>query len=196
MAPNAALKTYISPEEYLKRENAALEKSEYYKGEIFAMSGARPDHVRIVSNLNAHLFMRLRGGSCEVFTNDLRVNIPQAGNLFTYPDVIVTCEELDFSGIDPMSLLNPTLIIEVLSDSTANYDRTAKFAMYRQIESLKEYVLVNQKQPFVEAFFKTESGDWMYSAASELQDSILLKSLNISLSLAEIYERVEFEQGR
>jgi Uma2 family endonuclease len=196
MAPNAALKTYISPEEYLERENAALEKSEYYNGEIFAMAGTKPNHVRLCMNLSANLFNRLRGRDCEVFPTDLRVNIPQAGNLFTYPDISVVCGKADFSGLDPMSLLNPTLIIEVLSDSTAEYDRTAKFAMYRQIESLKEYVLVNQKQPFVETYLKKDSGEWVYSSASELTEEILLTSLNVSLPLAEIYERVEFEETR
>ncbi|MES2764375.1 MAG: Uma2 family endonuclease [Bacteroidota bacterium] len=193
---NAALKTYISPEEYLERENTALEKSEYYNGEIFAMAGAKPNHVRITSNLTVHLANALRGKDCEVFPSDLRVNIPQAGNLFTYPDISVVCGKSDFSGPDPISLLNPTLIIEVLSDSTANYDRREKFALYRQIFTLKEYMLVNQKQPFVEVFFKNDSSEWIYSSTSDLQDSILLKSLDISLPLVEIYERVEFEEPK
>ncbi|HRH60735.1 MAG TPA: Uma2 family endonuclease, partial [Chitinophagaceae bacterium] len=135
-------KKYITPEEYLEIENAAAEKSEYYKGEIFAMSGATIPHNIISVNIITQLKQHLKGKSCRPFSSDQRIYIEKNG-LFTYPDISVICGKVETSGDDNLSAVNPTVIIEILSKSTRNYDRGDKFKLYRDIPSLREYILID-----------------------------------------------------
>ena len=144
-------------EEYLEMENAAAEKHEYYKGEIFAMSGAKLTHNMIVTNIFGNLYSKLKGKPCRPFGSDMRIHIP-ANTLFTYPDISVMCGEIESRDNDDMNFLNPTVIIEVLSPSTKNYDRGEKFRLYRDIPSLKEYILVDSESISIEAFHINSSG--------------------------------------
>lgn len=173
-------------EEYLEMENAATEKHEYYKGEIFAMSGAKLTHNMIVTNIFGNLYSKLKGKPCRPFGSDMRIHIP-ANTLFTYPDISVMCGEIESWDNDDMNFLNPTVIIEVLSPSTKNYDRGEKFRLYRDIPSLKEYILVDSETVAVEAFHINSSGHWELSEYKGISDSLNVKAIDVVLSLNEIY---------
>lgn len=187
-------KSYLTPEQYLTMERTAASKSEYWRGEVFAMAGASPTHVLIVSNIVAALHGQLRRRPCNVYAADLRVKI-QASGLYTYPDVIVACGTLQFDDDHRDTLLNPTLIVEVLSESTQDYDRGGKFAQYRKIPSFAEYVLVAQDECHVEHFVKQDQGGWLLSETNRLEDTLILSSIACTLSLHDIYEKVQFENG-
>ncbi len=184
-------KAHLTPEEYLAGERAAEEKHEYFQGEAFAMGGASFAHVAVSSNLLIALGTQLQGKPCRVFSADLRVSVSRTG-LYTYPDVSVLCDEPQFDDDQRDTLLNPRLLIEVLSSSTEAYDRGKKFVHYRTIESLAEYVLVAQDQPRIEQFVRQPSGDWLWHEAAALEESIRLPSIECELKLAEVYDRVEF----
>lgn len=179
----------ISIEDYLAAERRAETKSEYLDGEVFSMSGASLRHNRAVWNLAGSLYGQLRGRGCEAFVSDMRVRIP-ATDLFTYPDIAVVCGEPRFDGSELDTLLNPTLLIEVLSPSTEGYDRGKKFAHYRTLESLREYVLVAQEEVRVELFTRREDGHWLLSEAGQLDETIPLAAIGCELRLADVYERV------
>jgi Uma2 family endonuclease len=184
-------KSYLTPEQYLALERTAAYKSEYWRGEVFAMAGASPTHVLIVSNIVAALHGQLRQRPCNVYSTDLRVKIHASG-LYTYPDVIVVCGALQFDDDHRDTLLNPTLIVEVLSESTQDYDRGGKFAQYRKIASFAEYVLVAQDECHVEHFVKQADGGWLLSETNRLEDALTLSSIACTLSLRDIYEKVQF----
>jgi len=182
----------LTPEEYLEHERRAEVRSEYLDGEVFAMSGASREHGLIATNLTRELSLQLKGRPCETFTADMRVKV-SAISLYTYPDVVVACGELVFEGEEPDTLLNPTLIVEVLSASTEAYDRGNKFKHYRQIPSLQEYVLVSQEQPQVERFVRRGDGEeWVWSAVTGLEATAHFASIDCRVPLAEIYDRVAF----
>lgn len=182
---------YLSPEEYLASERAAETKSEYFAGEVFAMAGASRAHNLIVFNVASQMGPQLRGGPCEAYVGDMRVKVSATG-LYTYPDVVVVCgnPQLEDDHLD--TLLNPTLIIEVLSPSTESYDRGQKFAHYRQLESLQEYVLIAQDRVHVERFARQPDGQWLLLAATDPMGVVPLTSIDGQLMLSEVYERVEF----
>ncbi len=184
-------KTYYTPEEYLALERICEAKHEYYSGEIFAMSGASKWHVLIVTNLVYELQSQLKGGPCQVYSTDLRVRVAPTG-LYTYPDVISLCDEPRFSDEQQDTLLNPALIIEVLSESTKDYDRGGKFEQYRTIESFVEYLLIAQDRPHVEHYFRQPDGSWILHETNNLEDTIQLKSVPCSLRLSEIYNKIDF----
>jgi Uncharacterized protein conserved in cyanobacteria len=146
-------KIRYTPEEYLALERASAYKSEYYDGEVFAMSGASRRHVLIVTNLVTQLATQLKKRACEVYSADMRLKI-EITRAYTYPDVIVVCGEPQFSDKQKDTLINPTVIIEVLSESTQGYDRGGKFEQYRTLESFKEYLLISQDKPHVEHFVR------------------------------------------
>jgi|SRR5215213_825375 len=179
----------ISIEDYLAAERRAETKSEYLDGEIFAMSGASRAHNLLALNAAASVHGQLRGRPCETYAGDMRVHIPAAG-LYTYPDVTVVCGEPRFDGSELDTLLNPTLLIEVHSPSTEGYDRGKKFAHYRTLDSLREYVLVAQEEVRVEVFTRRDDGHWLLSEASRLEETIPLASIGCELRLADVYERV------
>lgn len=174
-------------EEYLEMENAATEKHEYYKGEIFAMSGAKLHHNIITTNLLVALGNKLSGKPCRPFGSDMRIHIPK-NTLFTYPDISVICGEVESRDNDDMNFLNPTVIIEVLSPSTKNYDRGEKFRLYRDIATLKEYILVDSEAIGVEAFHINSSGHWELSEYRDISVLLNIRAIDVSLSLSEIYE--------
>ncbi len=183
------LKTYLTPQEYLAIEREAEFKSEYFRGEMFAMSGASRGHNLITTNIVIELGQQLRGRPCEVYSSDMRVKVSATG-LYTYPDVVAVCGEPKFEDAHVDTLLNPTLIVEVLSASTAAYDRGQKFAHYRGIESLSEYVLVSQDECKVEHFVKQSDRQWLQTVVQSPEAQIELASIQSVLRLREIYDKV------
>jgi Uma2 family endonuclease len=183
-------KTFLTPEQYLEIERAAEYKSEYYEGEMFAMAGAGEAHNVLVGNLIAGLHQQLRSRPCRVYSNDMRVRVRATG-LYTYPDVVVVCGERRFLDERRDTLLNPSLLIEVLSPSTEAYDRGRKFESYRSIESLSEYLLVASDRVHVDLYTRQPDGRWLLTSADRLEDSLDLQSAGFRLSLAELYEKVD-----
>ncbi|MCG3197883.1 MAG: hypothetical protein GHCLOJNM_02377 [bacterium] len=181
-----------TPEEYLALEREAQSKSEYYAGEVFAMSGATEAHVLIVGNVFAKIHAKLMGRSCKVYMSDMRVKVSETG-MYTYPDLSALRGEPRFEDNLHDTLLNPTVLIEVLSKSTESYDRGARFGHYRAIESLQEYVLVSQESPRVELFTRQPRGGWLLTDAIGLEASLRIASLDCDLPLAEVYDKVTFE---
>jgi Uma2 family endonuclease len=180
----------LTPEEYLEIDRKAEIRSEYLDGEMFAMSGAGARHGDIVVNIALGLRTRLRG-RCRVSANDLRVRISENG-LYAYPDIVVVCGKRRFlEGGHNDTVLNPVLIFEVLSPSTADYDRGGKFAFYRQIDSLREYLVVAQDRPHVERHVRQPSGEWLLTEIDGLEATVALHSVEAELPLAEIYDDIE-----
>ena len=186
---------FITAADYLALERQAETKSEYWNGGIYAMSGASRNHNRITINLGAMLHARLRGKPCEPFVSDMRVKVSPTG-LYTYPDVSVVCGEPHFEDDQLDTLLNPKVIIEVLSESTEKYDRGDKFAYYQTLDSLTDYLLVAQNQPYIEHFQRQADGSWRYSAVQGLETEIVIATIGCVLPLAEVYERVTFPEPR
>jgi Uma2 family endonuclease len=194
MAMSAAAKPYITPEEYLERERQADYKSEYFAGEIFAMAGASPEHNLISGNVFGVLWSQLRDSPCAPYGSEQKVR--STPEHFAYPDVTVVCGEAQLAGEEREVLLNPTLIVEVLSPTTEAWDRGGKFEQYRQRESLQEYVLVVQDRPHVERFARQESGQWLLTEVNGLDAVLALPSIGCELPLSEVYRKVVFsEQG-
>lgn len=182
---------FLTPEEYLARERAAETRSEYYAGQMYAMAGASLAHITIVGNLGAELRAALRGSGYRTYMSDLRVKVTAAG-LYTYPDVIVGCGKPELEDRHRDTLLNPVVLIEVLSPSTETYDRGLKFELYQKLASLQEYVLVAQDRPRVEVLTRQEQGaTWLYRVFEGLETSLLLASVCCSIPLSEIYYEVE-----
>jgi Uma2 family endonuclease len=182
-------KPYLSPEEYLVLERASEYKSEYLDGEMVAMTGATRKHVLIALNLAGGLKRQLQGKSCEVYATDMRVQIPATG-LYTYPDIAVVCGEPRFEDDHEDTLLNPILIVEVLSSSTESYDRGRKFEQYRTLESLREYLLVSQDRPRVEQFVRQDGNVWLFREITGVEQVVSVASVACEVGLAEIYEKV------
>ncbi|HEX8459026.1 MAG TPA: Uma2 family endonuclease [Pyrinomonadaceae bacterium] len=185
-------KTYVAPEEYLALEREAEYKNEYFDGEIFAMVGASRKHNLISLNVAVILHAQLRNRPCEVYTGDMRIRIESA-NIYTYADVTVVCGEPKFEDGYLDTLLNPDVIVEVLSKSTASYDRRQKFAFYRTIESLTDYMLISQDNFHVEHYAKQPDGRWLLSDYRAVEDVVPLDSLPCSLPLREIYGKVSMQ---
>ena len=176
----------ISIEEYLAFERGSQEKHEYYNGEVFAMSGAGRRHNIIFSNLFGELLINLKGKPCKPFGSDMRLHIPQ-NTLFTYPDISIYCGELN-EDLDNDNAINPTVLIEILSPSTRDYDRGGKFKLYREIPSLKEYVMVDTEAILVEAFRINASGHWELEEFKSPDQLLPITSLSISIALKDIYQ--------
>ena len=182
----------MTEEEYLAFERASETRHEFLDGRVYAMTGASIRHGRIVGNTFSSVHTRLRGGPCEAITNDLRVRV-SASRLNTYPDIVIICGEPQLTDDHLDTLLNPTILIEVLSPSTEAYDRGAKWVHYQQIESLQEYVLIAQDSPRVDHYVRQGDGSWRYSATIGLEPAVDLPSIGYSLQLADIYENVAFD---
>ena len=185
-------KTYSTPEEYLALERQAEYKNEYFDGEIFAMVGASRKHNLITTNITRELSQQLKTKPCEVYSSDMRIRIPHA-NIYTYADVTVVCGEPKFEDAELDTLLNPDVIVEVLSKSTASYDRRQKFAFYRTIESLTDYLLVSQDGFHVEHYARQNDGRWLLSDFRSPEDVLPLDSLGCTLPLGEIYDKVSMQ---
>ena len=186
-----AARTYLTPEEYIVAERKATLKSEYLSGEIVAMSGASDTHNLITMNTSTALYNQLAERGCRVYASDMRVGI-SAGVSYFYPDIAVTCDKPRFEDDVFDTLINPQVIIEVLSDSAAGYDRGEKFIRYRQLESLQEYTLISQDQVLVEHYLR-QGERWILSEFSALEDVLPLASIKAELPLHQIYRFVEFE---
>lgn len=186
------IKPYITPEEYLELERKAEFKSEYLHGEVFAMTGASRKHNLIVGNIGGELRQQLKGKPCEVYPGEMRVKAP-ANLSYVYPDVVAVCEEPRFEDDHFDTLLNPTLVVEVLSKSTESYNRLAKSAYYRTIESLTEYLLVAQEEYRVEQYVRQADGRWLLSDVRSLESVIELKAIGCSLALHDIYDRISID---
>ena len=183
-------KTFLTPEQYLEIERKAEFKSEYYQGEMFLMSGAREAHNLIVMNASGELRQQLRARPCRNYMNDMRVRVNATG-LYTYPDVTAVCGEPQFLDETRDTLLNPNLIVEVLSPSTEAYDRGRKFEHYRSVESVTEYLLVSSERVSAELYTRQPDGRWLLTAATRMEDSLDLQSVGVHLALADLYEKVD-----
>ncbi len=184
-------KRLLTEEEYLARERAASYKSEYYRGETFAMAGASRAHNLIVQNVSRHMGNQLENRPCEVYPAEMRVRVT-ATRLYTYPDVTVVCEEPAFADDEKDVLLNPSVLVEVLSPSTANYDRGDKAVHYRRLESLRELLLVEQDCALVEQLIRQSGDDWLLKRIEGLDAVVELRSISCRLPLCDIYARITF----
>ncbi len=187
-------KRHYTIEEYLEMENASDEKHEYYQGEIFAMSGAKLVHNEITSNLHYRLRQKLEGKPCRPYGSDFRVHI-EKNSLFTYPDMTVVCGEVLSLNNDNHNFLNPTVIIEVLSPSTKNYDRGDKFRLYRDIPTLKEYILVDSGTVNIEVFAINNNGNWELQEYKGMDEVLQIRALQLEISLSDIYDGVKLAEA-
>ena len=185
-----APRTFLADEYLLVERNAAY-KSELIGGTIYAMAGASERHITINVNITAVAHRQLRGSDCRAFGNDMKVRSSPEG-LFAYPDLSVVCGERRFHDASRDVLVNPGALFEILSPSTALFDRGDKFLMYQELDSLLDYVLISQSEPRVEHFRRQENGLWLPTLAQGQEASITLASAAVTLSLAEVYENVDF----
>lgn len=192
---SAIPKTYLTPAEYLAFERQGDVKHEYFRGEIFAMSGASQQHVTIFMNTSHLLVGQLKGRSCRTFGADMRVKVSPTG-LYTYPDLIVVCGRPRFEDQQLDTLLNPTVIVEILSKSTEAYDRGEKFAQYRTLDTLTDYLLISQDKPRVERFTRQADGGWLLTESAGLDAVMPIASIQCQLPLADVYDRVEFDEAQ
>jgi Uma2 family endonuclease len=183
--------TFLTEAEYLEQERRAEYKSEYFQGETFAMAGASPRHALIITNLVRELSLLLKKKPCLVYSNDLRLRVSPTG-LYTYPDVMVVCGDARYADDQKDTVLNPVLIVEVLSESTRDYDRGRKFQHYRALSSLAEYLTVAQDAPHIEHCTRQPEGRWLLAEYSDPAQSIQLASIGCALSLAEVYDKIEW----
>jgi Uma2 family endonuclease len=189
---SALPKPYLTPEQYLAMERASDTRHEYFRGEVFAMAGTKFNHGLIVWNLSRMLGNQLIDRPCFAVAESLRVKV-KANGLYTYPDVVVSCEPPIFEDNTPDTLLNPNLIIEVLSESTEAYDRGKKFLLYQGLPSLQEYVLIAQEEARIELFRLTDTG-WNIQYALGLTAVATLTSINCVLPLTDVYHKISFDQ--
>lgn len=183
--------SYVTPGEYLELERKSEIRSEYIAGRIFAMSGASRRHNLIAVNFVREISSQMRGRACEVYAVDMRLKISPTG-MYTYPDIVAVCGEPRFEDAHTDTLLNPMVIVEVLSESTEAYDRGEKFAYYRRLDTLREYVLVAQDKVRVEHYLR-EGEQWILSEISDPDGTLHLASVDCQVVVAAIYEKVEFD---
>jgi len=182
---------FISHQEYFDMEEAAEYKSEYYHGEIFAMSGASFNHNVIAMNVSGYLHNLFQNSACFVFNSDMKTEIDKERH-YTYPDISIVCGDVEFAENRNDTVANPLVIVEILSDSTKDYDRGSKFTAYRNIKSLKDYILIDQYDYHVEYFHKNESGQWSLSEFKNVNDTFKISSIDVELSMKKIYNRVKW----
>lgn len=185
------------PQEYLRLEETADVKHEFHAGEILAMSGGTYNHSRITMNLSGEMYMCLKGSPCAPLESNIRVRLLRSDR-YVYPDITVVCGAPEFDPLDTRrtTIVNPKVIVEVLSESTEGYDRGVKFSAYRDLHSLEEYVLVSQSQPMIEAFRRRPDGAWVISSWRGLDAIATIDSLGIQIALADVYAGVTFEDER
>ena len=184
-------KHFITPEEYLHRERQAEHRSEYYRGEMFAMAGASANHNLIVGNCIQTLGQQLKSKPCRVYPSDLKLRVEATG-LFTYPDLSIVCGEPRLESDHGDVLLNPVVLVEVLSDSTEAYDRGKKFEHYRTIPSLKHYVLITQDRHSIDCFTRSNGESWNLTSCQGLSGKITLEAIECELLGSEVYDKVVF----
>lgn len=192
---SAVPKSKLTPAEYLAIERAAEFKSEYLNGEMFAMAGASLRHTRIKDNLARALNDQFEGGPCVAATSDVRVKVSATG-LYTYPDVVIICHPPELEDGRRDTLLNPRVIIELLSDSTESYDRGSKFRHYQRIPSLQEYVLVSQTEAVCERFVRQPNETWVLTTVTGMDGELAFATVSARVPLAKIYAGVAFPEVR
>ncbi len=192
MAAVAKPQQFFTLDEYFAFEEQSDHRSEYHRGEIFAMAGGSVNHNQIVGNLYAGLRGALGGKPCRVFMSDLRLLVANLG-LYTYPDVMVICDRIEFAPKRKDTVTNPTILVEVLSPSTEAYDRGKKFEAYRALPSLREYVLVDQERVHVDYYRLLEQRQWALNELSDGNESLVLEAAGAVLSIASLYEQVAWE---
>ncbi len=185
---------FYTPEEYLALEESDDYKSEYYNGEIFAMAGGSANHNRIGLNVATMFNLAFENRSCEVFMSDMRLLVEQV-DLYTYPDVMLVCGKIEFVPKRVDTLTNPILIVEVLSESTENYDRGKKFEFYRTIPALQHYLLISQDRVYLEHFQKLEDGRWALTEYNEVEKVLRIEALDFKIALSRIYNKVEWKES-
>jgi Uma2 family endonuclease len=182
---------YFTVKEYLAMEAVSETKHEYYRGEIRAMSGAHPNHNRIANSAIISLGVQLRKRPCDIFGSDQRVRISDLQ--YAYPDISIVCGTPEFNGDNPPSLLNPTVLIEVLSSSTESYDRGEKLVGYRLLSSVQEVLLIAQNRCHITHYVRQAEHKWVLSDVLQLEAVIELASIDCTLALADVYAKVNFE---
>jgi Uma2 family endonuclease len=190
-------------QEYLWEEQRSEVKRDFYNGQVYNMAGGTANHSRIAINLITALAVALRGKGCEVFNSDLKVGVsttlkargkkPEKEEFVTYPDLSVVCGKIEYFKDDRYTIANPTLLFEVLSPSTRNYDRSFKLEQYQKIPTLKAYIMLNSEQVKVEYYTRLEQGGWLQRTVEELEELLSLETVGIEISLKDLYERVELE---
>lgn len=191
MVGQSQTQSWISPEEYLAIERRATYRSEYLNGAMFAMAGATRQHNRISSNLVSGIDQHIKSRDCNVYASDMRVYVPSTG-YFTYPDIVITCGKEEFTDAYNDVLVNPLVVIEILSDSTAAFDRGKKFEQYRELDSFVEYLLVEQRTPRIEQYILHDSKEWRYRDIRGIDDQVVtIQAIGCSLSLRDIYHKVD-----
>jgi Uma2 family endonuclease len=183
---------YVTPEEYLEAERKAEFKSEYFCGEIVAMSGSSPRHGTITVNVTGEFRSQLKGTPCQAFSNDVKIRTLPNG-LFAYPDLSVVCGELEYHDDRRDVITNPRVIVEVLSPSTESVDRGRKWMQYQQIASLTAYLLISQEQPYIEHYARQADQQWLLTIATGMDASLTLASIGCTLSPSEVYDRVRWD---
>jgi Uma2 family endonuclease len=191
---SAVPKKKYTEAEYLAIEREAEYKSEFYNGEIFAMAGATYDHNRVKDNLASALNRQLTGGPCYALTSDMKVKVKATG-LFAYPDIVVMCDPPEFLDETKTVLLNPAVVVEVLSPSTEKYDRGTKFRHYQRVSSLREIVLVAQDEPVCERFVRQADGTWNLATATHLEEDLIFVTIPARVRLSEIYAGITFPEA-
>lgn len=187
------VKTY-TPEDYLEREINSEERHEYINGEIIPMTGGTPNHNQISLNFSGTLNFALKRQPYQVFVTDQRLWIPQK-QIYTYPDIMVVKGDLQFQEGRKDTITNPSIIAEVLSASTRNYDKDEKFAAYRTIPSFQEYLLIDQYTTHIEQYFKTDNKRWTFTEYDSMDETITLNSIAFQMTLADLYDKVKFEEN-
>ena len=182
---------YISDMDYLTSERSSFEKHEYYRGEVFAMSGASIAHNIVFSNVFGILSSKLKGRNCKPFGSALRIHIPK-NTLYTYPDITIVCGKIETLNSSFDTITNPSVIIEILSSSTRDYDKTGKFTLYKDIHSLKEYILIDSESVYVERYICDNNGNWISTEFKVPEQTLLVESVGVSLLLSDIYESIDY----
>jgi Uma2 family endonuclease len=180
---------YISPEEYLTMERTSDIKHKYYKGEVYAMSGASPRHNDIAYNINRLIAPFLHGKGCKLYGSDFRIHIPE-NELFTYLDFSIVCGKTETPEVYTDNLSNPTVIIEILSPTTKDYDRGTKFSLYRSIKTLKEYILIDSESVHIEFFTRQTNNTWTFKEFKNVSDTFFISPINFTIAIQDIYEDV------
>ncbi|GAB4194310.1 MAG: Uma2 family endonuclease [Roseiflexaceae bacterium] len=185
-------KQHYSVEEYLRIERGGATKHEYHHGEIYALAGSSATHNLIQVNLLISLGSQLRRRPCTVYPSDMRLRIPRSP-IYVYPDVSIVCGQAEFEDAEMDILLNPTVIIEILSDSTERYDRGKKFQLYRSIPSLQEYILVAQDEVHLDRFVRQPDGNWLLISYEAIGDLVHLDAIDCNLALEDVYDKVALD---
>lgn len=181
----------LTPKRYLDVERRAERRSEFVAGQAYAMAGGTPEHNQIAPNITAELRQRLRPRGCRTFSSDQRVYSPSS-DAYLYPDVTVVCGSPTFTDRFADTLANPTLIVEVLSPSTELFDRGIKFGLYRQIPSLRVYILVSSREARIEVFCRQDDGDWRIEEFVGRDATLAIPEWELAIPLADIYDQIDF----